>query len=51
MLRMRRAVEPARRGMPFSEIAFGPGYVHQAHFGREVKALAGVELGRFGPAR
>ncbi|MFJ9644042.1 helix-turn-helix domain-containing protein [Streptomyces sp. NPDC004244] len=51
VLRMHRAVELARRGTPFSEISCRLGYADQAHLSREVKALAGVELGRFRPAR
>ncbi|MEU2873444.1 helix-turn-helix transcriptional regulator [Streptomyces olivoreticuli] len=51
VLRMNRAVELARRGRPFSEIAFAVGYADQAHLSREVKALAGVPLSEFRPAR
>jgi AraC-like DNA-binding protein len=44
VLRMERAVELARAGKPFAEVAFDAGYADQAHLTREVKALAGVSL-------
>jgi len=45
VLRMRRAVGLARRGMPFATVAATTGYADQAHLAREVKALTGVPLG------
>jgi AraC-like DNA-binding protein len=46
VLRMQRALELARRGAAFAEVAVRAGYADQAHLSREVKALAGVPLGR-----
>ncbi|MDJ0340725.1 helix-turn-helix transcriptional regulator [Streptomyces sp. H10-C2] len=45
VLRLQRALELARRGTPFAEVAVVAGYADQAHLAREVKALAGVPLG------
>ncbi|KNB51897.1 helix-turn-helix transcriptional regulator [Streptomyces caatingaensis] len=45
VLRMRRAVRLARRGLAFAEVAAVCGYADQAHLAREVRALAGVPLG------
>ncbi|NEA57323.1 helix-turn-helix domain-containing protein [Streptomyces sp. SID13666] len=45
VLRLQRALELARRGTPFAEVAVAAGYADQAHLAREVKALAGVPLG------
>lgn len=45
VLRLQRALELARRGTPFAEVAAAAGYADQAHLAREVKALAGVPLG------
>ncbi|MCT9933058.1 helix-turn-helix transcriptional regulator [Planotetraspora sp. A-T 1434] len=44
ILRMNRAVDMARTGMPFADVAVAAGYADQAHLAREVKALAGVPL-------
>ncbi|MEZ0064634.1 AraC-like DNA-binding protein [Streptacidiphilus sp. MAP12-20] len=46
VLRLGRALEPARNGVPFAEVAARAGYADQAHLAREVRALAGVTLGR-----
>jgi len=46
VLRMRRALRLARRGIPFAEVAAVAGYADQPHLAREVKALADVPLGR-----
>ncbi|MEU3462096.1 helix-turn-helix domain-containing protein [Streptomyces sp. NPDC006733] len=45
VLRLQRALELARRGTPFAEVAAAAGYADQAHLARDVKALAGVPLG------
>ncbi|WP_089008149.1 helix-turn-helix transcriptional regulator [Micromonospora viridifaciens] len=42
ILRMRRALDLARRGSPLAEVAARAGYADQAHLTREVKELAGV---------
>ncbi|MEU6082492.1 helix-turn-helix transcriptional regulator [Streptomyces sp. NPDC047108] len=44
VLRMNRALDLARSGTPFAEVAVDTGYADQAHLAREVKALAGVPL-------
>ncbi|MEV6315743.1 helix-turn-helix transcriptional regulator [Streptomyces sp. NPDC051776] len=44
VLRMNRALDLARTGAPFAEVAVDAGYADQAHLAREVKALAGVPL-------
>lgn len=46
VLRLQRALELARRDTPFAEVAARAGYADQAHLAREVRALAGVPLGR-----
>jgi len=46
VLRMQRALELARGGVAFAEVAVRAGYADQAHLSREVRALAGVPLGR-----
>ena len=45
ILRFRRAVALARRGVPFADVAVHAGYADQPHLAREVKQLAGVSLG------
>ncbi|GAA0403546.1 helix-turn-helix transcriptional regulator [Streptomyces luteireticuli] len=45
VLRMGRAVELARGGVAFAEVAVVCGYADQAHLAREVRGLAGVTLG------
>ncbi|KOG88852.1 hypothetical protein ADK38_17510 [Streptomyces varsoviensis] len=45
VLRMNRALESARAGRPYAEVAAEAGYADQAHLAREVKSLAGVPLG------
>lgn len=44
ILRMNRAVELARHGVPFADVAVGAGYADQPHLSRDVKELAGVPL-------
>lgn len=46
VLRFRRALGLAWRGVPLSEVAALGGYADQAHLAREVRALAGAPLGR-----
>ncbi|GAA0378037.1 AraC family transcriptional regulator [Acrocarpospora corrugata] len=45
ILRLGRALELARTGRPFADVAAATGYADQAHLAREVRALAGVPLG------
>lgn len=45
VLRMQRAVDLARRGVPAATVAAVAGYSDQPHLAREVRALAGVPLG------
>ncbi|MFJ8738703.1 helix-turn-helix domain-containing protein [Embleya sp. NPDC127516] len=44
VLRLDRALDLARRGVPAARVAAVTGYADQAHFARDVKALAGVPL-------
>jgi AraC-like DNA-binding protein len=44
VLRMERALDLARRGVPFGAVAAETGYADQAHLARDVKALAGVPM-------
>ncbi|WP_086793135.1 helix-turn-helix transcriptional regulator [Streptomyces thermovulgaris] len=44
ILRLRRALGLARRGVPFAETAARAGFADQAHMSREVRALAGMPL-------
>lgn len=46
VLRFRMALRLAARGTPFATVAARAGYADQAHLAREVRALAGVPLGR-----
>ncbi|MFJ2636291.1 helix-turn-helix domain-containing protein [Streptomyces sp. NPDC093221] len=46
VLRLQRALELARGGTAFAQVAAVAGYADQAHLAREVKSLAGVPLGR-----
>jgi AraC-like DNA-binding protein len=46
ILRMTRALDAARRGTPFADVAATTGYADQAHLSRDVRALAGVTLGQ-----
>jgi AraC-like DNA-binding protein len=46
VLRFRRALNLAWAGVPAAEIAASTGYADQPHLAREVRALAGVPLGR-----
>ncbi|MFF7155067.1 helix-turn-helix domain-containing protein [Streptomyces sp. NPDC008139] len=46
VLRLQGALELARRGTAFAEVAALAGYADQAHLSREVMSLAGVPLGR-----
>ena len=44
ILRMNRALDMARAGSAFAEVAARAGYADQAHLSREVRAMAGVPL-------
>jgi AraC-like DNA-binding protein/uncharacterized protein YciI len=44
VLRFDRAVRLARRGQGLASVAHAAGYADQAHFAREVRALAGVSV-------
>ncbi|MER0241142.1 helix-turn-helix transcriptional regulator [Streptomyces sp. HSW2009] len=44
VLRLGRALDLARAGVAWAEVAARAGYADQAHFSREVRALAGVPL-------
>ncbi|WP_198168160.1 helix-turn-helix domain-containing protein [Herbidospora yilanensis] len=44
ILRMNRALERARSGGAFAQVAHDEGYADQAHLAREVRALTGVTL-------
>ena len=45
ILRLGRALDLARAGVPYATVATRSGYADQAHLARDVKALAGVPLG------
>ncbi|MEO3855036.1 DUF6597 domain-containing transcriptional factor [Acrocarpospora sp. B8E8] len=45
ILRLGRALELARSGRTFADVAATTGYADQAHLAREVRSLAGVPLG------
>lgn len=45
ILRLGRALDLARDGVPYAHVAATTGYTDQAHLSREVKALAGAPLG------
>jgi AraC-like DNA-binding protein len=45
ILRFNRALDLARAGMPFAEVAITAGYSDQAHLSREVRDFAGLSLG------
>ncbi|MGH3914672.1 MAG: helix-turn-helix domain-containing protein [Pseudonocardiaceae bacterium] len=42
ILRLSRALDEARAGVPLAQVAAGCGYADQAHLSREVRALAGT---------
>nr|WP_246425558.1 helix-turn-helix domain-containing protein [Streptomonospora nanhaiensis] len=44
ILRFTRALDAARAGTPYAEVAATTGYADQAHLAREVRALAGATL-------
>ncbi|WP_222853317.1 helix-turn-helix domain-containing protein [Fodinicola acaciae] len=44
IIRFGRALDAARIGTPYATVAIENGYADQAHFARDVKALAGVSL-------
>jgi AraC-like DNA-binding protein len=46
VLRLQRAVVLARRGASFAAVSVEAGYADQAHLARDVRAMAGVPLGR-----
>ncbi|QLJ04224.1 helix-turn-helix domain-containing protein [Streptomyces sp. NEAU-sy36] len=46
ILRLRRALELARAGVPYAETAARAGYADQSHLARDVRELAGMPLGR-----
>ncbi|MFI6147646.1 helix-turn-helix domain-containing protein [Streptomyces sp. NPDC051109] len=50
VLRLQRALELARRGLPQAEVAYRAGYADQAHLAREVRALAGTTPGAYAAA-
>ena len=45
ILRLRRALDLARTGLPYAETAVRAGYADQPHLAREVKELSGRTLG------
>lgn len=45
VLRLVRALELARGGVPYAEVAVRAGYADQAHLAREVRSLAGAPMG------
>ncbi|WP_380909474.1 helix-turn-helix transcriptional regulator [Streptomyces decoyicus] len=45
VLRLVRALDLARSGMPYAQVAARAGYADQAHLAREVKSLAGAPMG------
>ncbi|WP_386443485.1 helix-turn-helix domain-containing protein [Streptomyces sp. NPDC058773] len=45
VLRLVRALDLARSGMPCAQVAARAGYADQAHLAREVKSLAGAPMG------
>lgn len=45
VLRMQRALDLARSGVPGAVVAAAAGYADQPHLSREIRALAGVPLG------
>ncbi|MFD9337646.1 helix-turn-helix domain-containing protein [Streptomyces sp. NPDC060028] len=47
VLRLQRALALARRGLPQAEVAHRAGYADQAHYTREVRALAGTTPGAY----
>ncbi len=44
ILRLTRALDLARKGIPFATVAAQAGYADQAHLARDVKDMAGVPL-------
>ncbi|MFE2878113.1 helix-turn-helix domain-containing protein [Streptomyces roseus] len=50
VLRLQRALELVRRGLPQAEVAHRAGYADQAHLAREVRALAGTTPGAYAAA-
>ncbi|MCC9312258.1 helix-turn-helix domain-containing protein [Kitasatospora sp. RB6PN24] len=46
VLRLGRALDQARAGLPFARVAAVAGYADQAHLAREVRALTGLPLGQ-----
>ncbi|MEC3997739.1 helix-turn-helix transcriptional regulator [Actinacidiphila sp. DG2A-62] len=44
VLRLQRALELARGGLPFASVAADAGYADQPHLAREVRALTGLPL-------
>ncbi|GAA1694704.1 helix-turn-helix transcriptional regulator [Streptomyces yatensis] len=46
VLRLNRALDLARTGVPYAAVAATAGYADQAHLAREVRTLTGVPLGR-----
>ncbi|MFJ7995582.1 helix-turn-helix domain-containing protein [Streptomyces sp. NPDC096310] len=47
VLRLQRALELVRRGVPYADAALAAGCADQAHLAREVRALAGLTLGAY----
>ncbi|WP_371619841.1 helix-turn-helix domain-containing protein [Streptomyces sp. NBC_00454] len=50
ILRLQRALALTRRGLPHAEVAQAAGYADQAHYAREVRALAGTTPGGYAAA-
>jgi transcriptional regulator GlxA family with amidase domain len=49
ILRLTRALDLARTGMPPARVAAETGFADQPHLSREVRALAGIPLGELVP--
>ncbi|MBW5486816.1 helix-turn-helix domain-containing protein [Streptomyces bambusae] len=50
ILRLQRALDLVRRGVPYAETAALAGYADQAHLSREMRALAGITLTSYAAA-
>ncbi|MCX5386362.1 helix-turn-helix domain-containing protein [Streptomyces sp. NBC_00083] len=47
VLRLQRALDLVRRGVPYAEAALAAGCADQAHLSREMRSLAGMTLGEY----